>query len=100
MFEYVFQVGAALSMTYITGQPIIFVGCGQVLMLCWMMCDALIASTDIHRSEAAESGKRCPSYPGRLNFHVDCFMICGDFNVSFFLAAVTAIFPSYYYYRI
>lgn len=24
------QVGAALSMTYVTGQPIIFVGCGQV----------------------------------------------------------------------
>ena len=24
-----FQVGAALSMTYVTGQPIIFVGCGQ-----------------------------------------------------------------------
>ena len=24
------QVGAALSMTYVTGQPIVFVGCGQV----------------------------------------------------------------------
>ena len=24
------KVGAALSMTYVTGQPIIFVGCGQV----------------------------------------------------------------------
>ena len=24
------QVGAALSMTYVTGQPILFVGCGQV----------------------------------------------------------------------
>lgn len=23
-------MGAALSMTYVTGQPIIFVGCGQV----------------------------------------------------------------------
>lgn len=23
------QVGAALSMTYVTGQPIVFVGCGQ-----------------------------------------------------------------------
>jgi len=23
------KVGAALSMTYVTGQPIIFVGCGQ-----------------------------------------------------------------------
>jgi hypothetical protein len=27
------QVGAALSMTYVTGQPIIFVGCGQVRVL-------------------------------------------------------------------
>lgn len=27
-----FQVGAALSMTYVTGQPIIFVGCGQVCL--------------------------------------------------------------------
>ena len=27
------QVGAALSMTYVTGQPIIFVGCGQVRIL-------------------------------------------------------------------
>ena len=27
------QVGAALSMTYVTGQPILFVGCGQVLKL-------------------------------------------------------------------
>jgi signal recognition particle receptor subunit alpha len=27
----VHQVGAALSMTYVTGQPILFVGCGQVL---------------------------------------------------------------------
>lgn len=25
-----FKVGAALSMTYVTGQPILFVGCGQV----------------------------------------------------------------------
>ena len=24
------KVGAALSMTYVTGQPIVFVGCGQV----------------------------------------------------------------------
>lgn len=24
------KVGAALSMTYVTGQPILFVGCGQV----------------------------------------------------------------------
>lgn len=31
LFDHHFQVGAALSMTYITGQPIIFVGCGQVL---------------------------------------------------------------------
>lgn len=30
--HYVCQVGAALSMTYVTGQPIIFVGCGQVLI--------------------------------------------------------------------
>ena len=30
--HYFCQVGAALSMTYITGQPIIFVGCGQVLI--------------------------------------------------------------------
>lgn len=27
------KVGAALSMTYVTGQPIIFVGCGQVCVL-------------------------------------------------------------------
>lgn len=27
------QVGAALSMTYVTGQPILFVGCGQVCTL-------------------------------------------------------------------
>lgn len=26
----IIQVGAALSMTYVTGQPIVFVGCGQV----------------------------------------------------------------------
>jgi signal recognition particle receptor subunit alpha len=26
------KVGAALSMTYVTGQPIIFVGCGQVCL--------------------------------------------------------------------
>jgi len=28
--ENLVQVGAALSMTYVTGQPIVFVGCGQV----------------------------------------------------------------------
>lgn len=27
-----FQVGAAISMTYITGQPIVFVGTGQTYM--------------------------------------------------------------------
>jgi len=36
------KVGAALSMTYVTGQPIIFVGCGQVrsLSFCvyWLAC--------------------------------------------------------------
>lgn len=36
------KVGAALSMTYVTGQPIIFVGCGQVrsLSICihWLAC--------------------------------------------------------------
>jgi signal recognition particle receptor subunit alpha len=29
-FLWRFKVGAALSMTYVTGQPIMFVGCGQV----------------------------------------------------------------------
>lgn len=28
-FKFSFQVGAAISMTYITGQPIVFVGTGQ-----------------------------------------------------------------------
>ena len=28
------KVGAALSMTYVTGQPILFVGCGQVRIQC------------------------------------------------------------------
>jgi signal recognition particle receptor subunit alpha len=28
------KVGAALSMTYVTGQPIFFVGCGQVRRSC------------------------------------------------------------------
>ena len=29
IFFVVFQVGSAISMTYITGQPIVFVGTGQ-----------------------------------------------------------------------
>lgn len=54
------QVGAALSMTYVTGQPIIFVGCGQVR--CFQTHDVLTASltvgTDIYRSPPAKSCER------------------------------------------
>ncbi len=32
------KVGAALSMTYVTGQPILFVGCGQVRIQCVHVC--------------------------------------------------------------
>lgn len=35
------QVGAALSMTYVTGQPIIFVGCGQVCYNLSPLCSSL-----------------------------------------------------------
>ena len=33
------KVGAALSMTYVTGQPIIFVGCGQVYLIPFIKFD-------------------------------------------------------------
>jgi len=47
--EYPSQVGAALSMTYVTGQPIIFVGCGQVWSSSFRNTrKVLMTSTDIH----------------------------------------------------
>ena len=55
--EFCLQVGAALSMTYVTGQPIIFVGCGQV----WtanslVQCETDQFCIDLHGLEAAEGG--------------------------------------------
>ena len=41
------QVGAALSMTYVTGQPIIFVGCGQVCLFLSPTCAQLITHVSL-----------------------------------------------------
>src|ERR1700761_3284996 len=42
------QVGAALSMTYVTTQPIYFVGCGQVIATLVVQNGAHILYSDIH----------------------------------------------------
>ena len=49
-------------MTYVTGQPIVFVGCGQVSIT--PHSDSYCSLTgeshsDIHRSETVESGECC-----------------------------------------
>jgi hypothetical protein len=45
-------------MTYVTGQPIIFVGCGQVPLVFFCRLDLLIdLYTDVYGSEAIESGE-------------------------------------------
>lgn len=50
----IIQVGAALSMTYVTGQPIVFVGCGQVtrslLMTSFLATDIFLQTyTDLRQ---------------------------------------------------
>jgi hypothetical protein len=54
-------------MTYVTGQPIIFVGCGQV----WISSSSgsqtfIFLCIDIYRFKTAEGCKCCPSYSQRL----------------------------------
>lgn len=49
-------------MTYVTGQPIVFVGCGQVCIepRFYSHCPLTEESyLDVHRSETAESGECC-----------------------------------------
>lgn len=56
-------------MTYVTGQPIVFVGCGQVSAnhrlnsRCSLMTGSLL---DLHRPETVESRERCGSDTERL----------------------------------
>ena len=63
------QVGAALSMTYVTGQPIVFVGCGQVSIRPHLdfRCSLMEEShSDLHGPETVESGECRGGYPERL----------------------------------
>lgn len=67
------KVGAALSMTYITGQPILFVGCGQVCPSYEL--SAFFAYTlipDLYRSQAPEGKSHRPSVVVRVKGRLRC----------------------------
>lgn len=54
-------------MTYVTGQPIIFVGCGQVSTLIIFFPLDTDYVLDIYRFKTVEGGQRCTGDPERLN---------------------------------
>jgi len=65
-----FKVGAALSMTYVTGQPIMFVGCGQVSQSPHLRSPCVLnhLHVDVHGFATAPSFSCCPSSAERLVF--------------------------------
>lgn len=71
------KVGAALSMTYVTGQPILFVGCGQVRSFASVdLSSELLSDTsrfllpDLHGPSTAQGQPHCTSAAARLNLGI------------------------------
>jgi hypothetical protein len=57
------QVGAALSMTFVTGQPIVFVGTGQVGHPFFHMATRIQRNiTDLYGFKTAARGERCAGH--------------------------------------